>query len=154
MEVEDNDSYGSKHLYLGSDHLKYPNCDEVEQIKQRFLKVGLKLGCQVMWSGVPREWAQRWADRNDMQTLTTVMGPLMNTCHTAYQKNQKSREEWSVCVKGASSFFASHVPKGYVVTVLTRPPSHCSSLNAFGYFRSAAVSARPYIQLGRSPKLF
>lgn len=75
-----------------------------------------------MWSGVPREWVQKWADRNEMQTLTSVMGPLMNPCYAACRKRQKSREEWSAYVKGASSLFASHVPKGYVVTVLTRPP--------------------------------
>jgi hypothetical protein len=32
----------------------------------------------VLWSGILRDEAQRWADGHEMQTLTTAMGPLMD----------------------------------------------------------------------------
>ena len=75
-----------------------------------------------MWSGVPREWAQLWADRNDMQTLTTAMGPLMDTKHPSCLKSCKSAKAWKEYVKGASGLFADCLPKGNVVTVVSRPP--------------------------------
>jgi hypothetical protein len=53
--------------------------------------------------GVPREWAQYWADENEMQTLTTTMGPLMMTKHPACAKSCKSKLQWKRYVQGASS---------------------------------------------------
>ncbi|KFZ25080.1 hypothetical protein V502_00436 [Pseudogymnoascus sp. VKM F-4520 (FW-2644)] len=35
------------------------------------------IASQHLWSGMPRETAQRWADEREMQTLTTAMGYLM-----------------------------------------------------------------------------
>lgn len=75
-----------------------------------------------LWSGVPREWAQHWVDENEMQTLTTAMGPLMVTKHPSCAKGRKTRKEWSRYVQGASGLFADQMPKGHVVTVLSRPP--------------------------------
>jgi len=54
---------------------------------------------------------------------------------------QKSREEWSAYLKGTSSLFASHVPKGYVVTVLARPPLlHSDGLTVDTHVRAVDVS--------------
>lgn len=75
-----------------------------------------------MWSGVPREWVQTWADKNHMQTLSTAMGPLMLKNHGRCLKSTKSKAQWSRYVKVASRIFALYVPKGHEITVLTRPP--------------------------------
>ena len=32
--------------------------EEADQIRKQFRSLSLRPGCQVMWSGVPREWAQ------------------------------------------------------------------------------------------------
>jgi hypothetical protein len=103
-------------------YAKYLTEKEAEQIRERFRTLPLKPGCQVMWCGVPREWVQRRADENGMQTLTTAMGPLMMTRHPTCAKRHKTPAEWAGYVKGASGLFAYHLPKGCVVTVLCRPP--------------------------------
>src|ERR1700730_1032826 len=105
-----------------SNYLEYLTEEEAHQIREQFRGLPFKPGCQVMWSGVPREWAQRWADENEMQTLTTAMRPLMVTKHPSCAKGRKTRKEWSRYVQGASGLFADQMPKGHVVTVLSRPP--------------------------------
>jgi hypothetical protein len=47
------------------------------QICDQFHDDAWQPGRQVMWSGIPRQLVQVWADRHGMQTLTTVIGPLM-----------------------------------------------------------------------------
>ncbi|KAG8531636.1 uncharacterized protein KY384_003267 [Bacidia gigantensis] len=47
-----------------------------------------------------------------MQTLTTVIGPLIDKEHSLCLKSTKSAEEWSIYVKGASELYALHIPKG------------------------------------------
>jgi hypothetical protein len=135
----DIDQHGTSRDELSSltlNHLTYLSPEEAEEIKDQFCKACLMPGSQVMWTGVPREWVQRWADQNDMQTLTSAMGPLMDPGHCACCKMQKSREEWSAYVRGASSLFASYVPKGDVVTVLTRPPPHRLRPDGFTTYQS------------------
>lgn len=104
------------------DRSQYLTVAEADQIHNQFAKTVFRPGSQVMWSGVPREWAQAWAVKNKMQTLTTVMGPLMDKEHPVCLKSKKSVKEWSIYVKGASELYAHYIPKGYVITVLTRPP--------------------------------
>ena len=104
------------------DYSEYLTTEEADEIHEQFRNSQFKPGCQVMWSGVPREWAQRWADVNGMLTLTSAMGPLMNLQHGSCRKHGKTPEEWSNYVKGASGLFALYVPKGHIVTVLSRPP--------------------------------
>jgi hypothetical protein len=77
-----------------------------------------------MWSGLPREWVQIWADERDMQTLTTAMGPLMDNNNPLCKRKNKSPRAWSRYIMGASGLFAEYLPKGQVVTVLLRPPPH------------------------------
>ena len=106
----------------GSSYLEHLTEEEAHQIREQFRGLPFKPGCQVMWSGVPREWAQHWADENEMQTLTTAMGPLMMKENPSCVKQRKSKKQWLRYVQGASALFADHVPKGHVVTVLSRPP--------------------------------
>lgn len=41
-----------------------------------------------------------WADENEMETLTTAMGPLMVTKRPSCAKRRKTREEYSRYVQG------------------------------------------------------
>ncbi len=103
-------------------YLQFVTIAEADQIHTQFVDIGFKPGRQIMWTGVSRDRVQRWADANSMQTLTSVMGPLMDKKHPSCLKLKKSSKEWTAYVKGASALFALHVPKGDVVTVITRPP--------------------------------
>ena len=111
---ESNDSFRNR--------LEYLTATEAEKILDQFTKTTFRPGGQVMCTGIPREWAQSWADKNSVQTLTTVMGPLMNREHPSCLRSTKSAKEWSTYVKGASELYALYIPKGNVITVLTRPP--------------------------------
>jgi hypothetical protein len=106
-----------------SNGVRYLSDDEVLEITQQFEKVMLP-GKQVMWSGVPREHVQTWADKRGLQTLTTAMGPLMQKHHPLCRKNGKTTPEWSNYIKGASALFAKFTPRGNDVTVILRPPPH------------------------------
>lgn len=96
--------------------------EEETQICQQFQGGTWRHNNQVMWSGIPREYAQRWADEHEMQTLTTAMGPLMIPEHPLCLKGRKSQKQWSKYVKGASAVFACHISRGEKVTVLSPPP--------------------------------
>jgi len=104
------------------DHSRYLTCNEANEIIQQFGKVVLRPGHQVMWCGVPRTWAQYWADHHGLQTLSTAMGPLMDTKHHLCRKRTMTPTQWSNYVRGASLLFASCLPKGHVITLLTKPP--------------------------------
>jgi hypothetical protein len=97
--------------------------EEARQIRNRFHDDAWRPGCQVMWSGIPRQLAQDWADRHGMQTLTTAMGPLMAHDHPRCLRSKKLRKSWSKYMKGASAMYAYRIAqdKG-VVTVLSPPP--------------------------------
>jgi len=101
---------------------QYLTIEEEMQISQQFQENTWRRNSQVMWSGIPREYAQRWADEREMQTLTTVMGPLMMPEHPLCLKKRKSPKQWSKYVKGASAVFAWHVSRGEKITVLSPPP--------------------------------
>lgn len=77
---------------------------------------------QVLWTGMAREDAQLWADKHKLQTLTTAMGPLMDTDSPHCPKRDKGKREWTKYVLGASAIFAWYISKGDLVTVLTHPP--------------------------------
>lgn len=103
---------------------------EQEQIKQQF-DHECRRDSQVLWSGVPREVAQAWADNRKLQTLTTAMGPLMDTRHPSCLKPKKSPRQWSIYMKGASALFACHITRSSKVTVLSPPPPE--KLNPSGH---------------------
>lgn len=104
------------------DYSRYLTDSEAKEIIRQFDKIVLRPGCQVMWSGVPRTWVQDWADRHDLQTLSTAMGPLMDTQSVSCRKSSMTPAQWSDYVRGASILFASYLPKGHRITVLTMPP--------------------------------
>jgi hypothetical protein len=118
--------------YLGSDfhnetpdspdYSKYLTSVQAREIIQEFEKVVLGPGCQVMWSGVPRTWAQDWADRHGLQTLSATMGPLMDIKNALCRKRMITHAQWSNYVRSASLLFASCLPKGHRITILAMPP--------------------------------
>jgi hypothetical protein len=69
---------------------QYSTIEEELQFRQQFHNTW-RWNNQVMWSGMQREYAQAWADKHDMATLTTAMGPLMNPEHPLCLKRQKNR---------------------------------------------------------------
>ncbi|KAI6364961.1 hypothetical protein MCOR25_005557 [Pyricularia grisea] len=77
---------------------------------------------QVLWNGVKgfREVVQKWADKNELQTLTTVMGSLLSKSNPSYGRNGGDKR--SNYMKGASALFAWYISKGDKVTVLALPP--------------------------------
>ena len=127
-------------------------CEEKAQICEMFERSRWHRNMQVLWSGIPREFAQRWANEREMQTLTTAMGNLMVSDHPNCLKLQKSSEQWSRYIKGASALFAQRISKGEVATVLLPPPPHtlhpscCTSYQAIeepivkGMLRTGTVS--------------
>jgi len=100
---------------------EYLTIEEETQILQQF-KSKWRPNSQVLWSGILRKKAQRWAEEHDMQTLTTAMGPLMVNGNPLCFKKKKRKSEWSLYIKGASAVFAWCILEGEKVTVLSPPP--------------------------------
>ncbi|RDW70117.1 hypothetical protein BP5796_08514 [Coleophoma crateriformis] len=101
---------------------QYLRADEEARIHRQFQGDTWRRNNQVLWTGIFRDEAQRWADEHEMQTLTTAMGPLMDVSHPLCLRNKKSPKAWSKYVKGASAIFAWYISKGESVTVLSPPP--------------------------------
>lgn len=100
---------------------------------------------QVLWTGMTRELAQKWADAHNMQTLTTAMGPLMDTNDSRCPREKKSRPAWTKYVHGASAIFAWHISKGDMVTLLTNPPPqrfHPSGSTSFQLIEEPIITGR------------
>lgn len=106
----------------GSIFRHYLTVEEATQIIQQFRSKNWHHNRQVLWSGMLREIAQRWADEHEMQTLTTAMGPLMIPEHPLCLRSKKTTQGWSQYVHGASVIFACYIARGEIVTVLTPPP--------------------------------
>jgi len=53
--------------------------EEAEQIIDRFKKIPQSYDRLLFWIGIPREWAQQWADDHRTLTLTSAMGPLIDS---------------------------------------------------------------------------
>ena len=85
--------------------LQYLTIEEETQICQQFQGNTWHRNSQVIWSSILREYAQRWADDHEMQTLTTAMRPLMIPERPLCLKAGKSAKPWSKYVKGASAVF-------------------------------------------------
>ena len=102
--------------------LEYLTIEEESQICHQFLGSQWRPNSQVLWSGLSREEVQKWADEHNMQTLTTVMGPLMNPKDPLCLKERKSKMQWSKYIKGASVIFAWYTAGSEMVTVLSPPP--------------------------------
>lgn len=95
--------------------------DERQQVLEQLRRAWVP-NSQVLWTGMSREVAQAWADQRGLQTLSTAMGPLMNTSSSFCPRKQKSPKQWSTYVHGASAIFAWLITEGESVIVLSRPP--------------------------------
>jgi hypothetical protein len=116
--------------------LEYLSREEADNIITRFEGIPSSLDRLLFWTGLPREWAQRWADEHGMLTLTSAMGPLMDTAHPQCLKRKKKGKDWSRYVKGASSIFSRYACTCGVVRVLTVPPSETWRLRPNSTFHS------------------
>lgn len=116
--------------------LEYLSREEADNIIARFEGIPSSLDRLLFWTGLPREWAQRWADEHGMLTLTSAMGPLMDIAHPLCLKKKKKGKDWSKYVKGASNIFSRYACTCGVVRVLTVPPSETWRLRPNSTFRS------------------
>ncbi|EKV13722.1 hypothetical protein PDIG_36330 [Penicillium digitatum PHI26] len=73
----------------------YLTVEEATQIIHQFRSGSWNKDRQVLWSGMMREDAQKWADEHEMQTLTTAMGPLMMPENPLCLKSKKTSHAWS-----------------------------------------------------------
>ncbi|KAF4783257.1 hypothetical protein HER10_EVM0007921 [Colletotrichum scovillei] len=101
---------------------QYLTSEEFEQIIIQFKSCPWQENKQVLWSGLMKDQVQEWAARRGMQTLTTAMGPLMDSNNPLCLRQTKSSCAWSKYIKGASLVFAWRISQGSYTTVLTPPP--------------------------------
>jgi hypothetical protein len=86
---------------------------EIAQLERQFIS-SCQPNRQVMWTGMLLAEAQEWADRSDMQTLSTAMGPL---------RKRDGKKRQTIYMRGASAEFARYITKtSHVVTLLCPPP--------------------------------
>ena len=100
---------------------QYLTIEEEKQIIEQF-RQSWRPNVQVLWNGVLREEAQKWADEHNMQTLTTVMGLLMDKKNPSCPNHDKTKSSWTRYIKGASAIFAWSLSRGKTVVVLSPPP--------------------------------
>ncbi|KAI3555540.1 hypothetical protein CABS03_04068 [Colletotrichum abscissum] len=101
---------------------QYLTSQEFEQIIRQFKSCPWLENKQVLWSGLMKDQVQEWAAQRGMQTLTTAMGPLMDSGNPLCLRQTKSSCAWSKYIKGASLVFAWRISQGSYTTVLTPPP--------------------------------
>ncbi|KAK1461150.1 hypothetical protein CMEL01_14786 [Colletotrichum melonis] len=101
---------------------QYLTSEEFEQIIRQFKICPWLENKQVLWSGLMKDQVQEWAAQRGMQTLTTAMGPLMDSDNPLCLRQTKSSCAWSKYIKGASLVFAWRISQGSYTTVLTPPP--------------------------------
>ncbi|KAH7131724.1 hypothetical protein B0J13DRAFT_508831 [Dactylonectria estremocensis] len=94
---------------------------EAEDIYWQFQKSCIR-NRQVLWSGMERKKAQKWADKRNFQTLTTALGPLLDPSHPDCPHHPKPSVGWKKYIHGASVIFAWYISQGDLVTVLSQPP--------------------------------
>jgi len=107
---------------FGTLSLGFLTVEEERQISEQFQGHIWHHNSQVLWSGIPPTSVELWADKYNMQTLTTAMGPLKMPEDQRYLRKDMSQKSWSRYMKGASAVFAWHILRGERVTVLTPPP--------------------------------
>lgn len=122
----------------------YLTLEEERKIHLQFHSSSWNPNSQVLWSGMLREDAQKWADERNMQTLTTAMGPLMAEKDPLCPRRKMSLKAWSKYIHGASAVFAWHIAKGNKVTVLCPPPPQRFHPSGRSYFQ---VIEQPILRL-------
>ncbi|KAJ4291620.1 hypothetical protein N0V90_009515 [Kalmusia sp. IMI 367209] len=113
---------------------QYITIEEESQILEQF-RTSWRPNNQVLWSGVDRGQAQKWANSRSKQTLTTAMGPLMDKMSSKCSKKEKSKSDWIKYIKGASALFAWSIARGDSVVVLSPPPPQRFNPNGFTNFQ-------------------
>jgi hypothetical protein len=130
------DAHIDRFLSVSNNDLEYLTREEAEQIIDRFEKIPQSSDRLLFWTGVPREWAQQWANNNGMLTLTSAMGPLMDSTDQGCLRRVKAQGEWSKYVKGASGIFARYACRRGIVRVLTLPPSWAGFIRPESTYRT------------------
>jgi hypothetical protein len=123
-------------LLVSDNDLKYLTREEAEQIIERFKGIPQSFNRLVFWTGIPREWVQRWADDHGMLTLTSAMGPLMDRKDQRCLRRIKKPRRWSKYIKGASVIFARYACRRGIVRVLTLPPSWAEFIRPRSTYRT------------------
>jgi hypothetical protein len=123
-------------LSVTNNDLEYLTRKEAEQIIDQFKQIPQSYDRLLFWTGIPREWAQQWADDHGMLTLTSAMGPLMDSTDRRCLRKDKELEEWSKYVKGASGIFARYACRRGIVRVLTLPPSWAEFIRPESTYRT------------------
>ena len=101
---------------------EFMTSDEELRIHQQFRGSQWRPNRQVLWTGINREIGQKWTNTHEMQTLTSAMGPLMDPSDASCVRGRKSKNGWSMYVKGASALFAYYIAGNERVIVLSPPP--------------------------------
>jgi hypothetical protein len=109
-------------MSVSRDDFKYLTREEAEQIIERFEEIPQSYDRLLFWTGIPRKWAQRWADDHGMLTFSSAMGPLMDSTDKRCLRRIKKPKKWSKYIKGACGIFARYACKRGIVRVLTLPP--------------------------------
>jgi hypothetical protein len=109
-------------LLVSDDDLKYLTREEAEQIIERFEELPQSYDRLIFWTGIPRKWAQKWADDHSMLTFSSAMGPLMDRTDDRCLRRIKKSKQRSKFIKGACIIFARYACKRGIVRVLTLPP--------------------------------
>jgi hypothetical protein len=130
------DAQTNEFLSVSNDDLEYFTREEAEQIIDQFEKVSHSFDRLLFWTGIPREWAQQWADDHGMLTLTSAMGPLMDSTDQRCLRRDKELEGWSKYVKGASGIFARYACRRGIVRLLTLPPSWAEFIRPESTYRT------------------
>lgn len=115
---------------------KFLSTNEAIEIIRQFRSSDWIENGQVLWSGIPREKAQDWADKHGLQTLTTAMGPLMDTKNPNCLRSRKNKQKWSQYVHGASAIFAWCIAQGEIVTLLAPPPPERFHPSGLSYYQT------------------
>lgn len=103
--------------------LRYLTVHEAVDILREFRDPARwKKNQQVLWSGMPQEVVQRWADERGLATLTTALGRLKDPSHDACLRKSKSVNAWSDYMKGASALFSWRIAQGQGTVLLVTPP--------------------------------
>jgi hypothetical protein len=130
------DAQTDEFLSVSSNDLQYLTREEAEQIIDQFNNIPQSFDRLLFWTGIPREWAQQWADDHGMLTLTSAMGLLMNSKDQRCLRRDKELEEWGKYVKGASGIFARYACRRGIVRVLTLPPSWAEFIRPESTYRT------------------
>ncbi|KAM0714732.1 hypothetical protein Q7P37_009749 [Cladosporium fusiforme] len=123
-------------LSINKSDLRYLTVEEAGQIIALFESIPCCSDRLLFWTGLPRDWVQRWADDHDFLTLSSAMGPLMDDTGPICPKKQMGPWLWSRYVKGASGIFSRFACTCGVIRVLTVPPSESWRLRPDSSYRA------------------